>query len=115
MDCILRVGGEKFNRDLFLKTSKWSVDISQKKGNTTSFNMLISSKKHFKDQLDESLCFLKNNADKLLLISQMGGDIELDFGITLEDEQFCKNCRINVEVMELAVKLGIEINISIYQ
>lgn len=116
MDCVLRVGGKNFDKKSFLKKSKWKVtSIWKKPFEHPYFNLLISRKIEFSEQVDDVIKFLGKNTGNFKLIKELRGEAVFDFGVDLDGTYFCKNCIITNKLMDLCIKSNVKIDVSVYQ
>lgn len=113
MDCMLRVRTGDSSREDFLKEAAWS-DACRSIKSKDHFNLLVSSKESFAEQLIDASSFLKGNLKVFDLLKASSGSAELDFGMELPDGICCANHRFPVQFLKLAADCGVELNVSLY-
>lgn len=109
MDCMLRV--RCCDRSSFLQKAGWSNAILNIRSQDC-FNLLVSDKPTFKDQLGDAIAFLTDNLSAFELLKEMNGTSELDFGV--ESDGGCENHRFDVPFLALAANRNVVINVSLY-
>lgn len=131
MSCVLRVFGNEFNVDDYLKESSFLPCKIFRKGEPRSskpnaklltdsgFNLDVSHAdfEFSEQQLSDAIEFLKSNSRELNRLKDFPGieEICLDFAISVSDVWFSKSIRLNVQLIEEAAKYRIEIEISLYK
>jgi hypothetical protein len=128
--CTFRSSGKKFNVDRFLAKSPWQAAAIYRRGSNQSgryfsrsgFNLGVSDADWYSlsKQVEDALLFLLHNKEELNRLSCFPGveSLALDFPV------YCKITQLNQYVQEeffpkdlvrLAGKIGIGLNLSIYR
>ena len=131
MPCILRIAGENFEVDSFVKKSnispykifykgdpKLATKPDSKKVKLSGCAIEISKVdfENFGEQLNDVLAYLNQNREKLQLINTIP-EIQyaiLDFGIHYDSDKFVQSHYLPNEFLKLVSGLGIGIEISVY-
>ena len=124
--CVLRASGAKFLPAEFLARSSFSPCNVFHSGeprnrasvwNTSGFTVEVSaaSGEEFDKQIEDALAFLHRHSDELNLLANMNEleDLRLDFGVSRK-HGFLQSSYLPPELVRLAGKLNIGIEISIY-
>jgi hypothetical protein len=132
MPCILRIAGENFDVDQFVKKSdlapykifykgdaKYVTKPEGKKIERSGCAIEISKVnfENFSEQLNDALTYLSQNIEKLQWINKTP-EIQyavLDFGLNYDSDKFIQSHYLPNEFLKLASHLGIGIEISVYQ
>jgi hypothetical protein len=123
--CVLRVAGQYFQVDDFLKTSLFEPCNIFHKGeqgrgehsrSTSGMTIVVSDADgELARQIPDAIRFLKENGGELLRLKDYAGveDLRLDFGISRKD-MFAQYSYFPPELVRLAGALGIGMELSIY-
>ena len=131
MSCVLRIGGSDFDLDAFFQSSSLipcavfrkgkprSSDpkLSRKVHETSGANIDVSSKE-FDDlagQITDAIHFLKKNQSEIERLRQFAGveGVTLDFALE-RDDGFVRSYELPAELLRLAGRLDISIELSVY-
>lgn len=127
---MLNIIGEDLDIDVFLIRSKLSPHKKTYKGapkfktkpdgeriaySVVTFKVSDAPFDNFKQQVEDSLVFLRENQNKLECIAATEGVqfAVLDFGVR-NTEQFSESAILPKELLKLAGYLGLDIEISLY-
>ena len=129
MSCVLRVSGNEFDVNKFLKDSYFSPckifhkgefkSPKNKKINEKSgFNLDVSKADFscFEMQIEDAINFLKQNFEELKRLKTFPGveGLGLDFAVDFSSECFSKSFQFNDLILQEVVRCGVELEISVY-
>ncbi len=124
LDSVLRVFGEEFEVESFLKAHALSVPVeTYKKGEEdilgnanveSGFDAFISENIDITEQLKDVRLFLEVNAALLNVLKNIEVDCVIDIGCTVGEEQSSPSIRIPADLLGLCHELNVAIEVSLY-
>lgn len=113
MEAILRFGLLNDEEIAALRSAGLELIQALQDRSARSFNVLVSEAEQFADRVSEAEAFLR--ANEKVLSGIRVGTTELDFGTCLIPEVFMKNHLFPSPFLGLLARLGIDLNLSIYE
>lgn len=132
MSCVLRIGGENFDTDVFVEKTQMSIFRKFYKGNSrVGFSNRINKYSgvtittsdadfdDFKGQIADTIQFLTEYKSNLMIIAS-APDIEfavIDFGLNsaIDEDRLTQSFYLSKDLIGICAELNIEIKLSLYK